>query len=79
MGAGLPAKAVCQSLERLTDPPPSRASPLPHLGCIPRLEPGRSDRSNAGAAPRLPSPNNDQNCGSGLARESGVSVAGEAD
>ncbi len=32
VGAGLPAKAVCQSLEVSTDPPLSRASPLPHSG-----------------------------------------------
>ncbi|TLG91549.1 metal ABC transporter ATP-binding protein, partial [Pseudomonas edaphica] len=29
VGAGLPAIAVCQSLDLFTDPPPSRASPLP--------------------------------------------------
>ncbi|TKK00477.1 hypothetical protein PflCFBP13514_25680 [Pseudomonas fluorescens] len=31
VGAGLLAKAVCQLQNVLTDPPPSRASPLPHL------------------------------------------------
>jgi len=31
VGAGLLAKAVCQSTSILTDAPPSRASPLPHL------------------------------------------------
>ncbi|PMU33413.1 hypothetical protein C1X89_28100 [Pseudomonas sp. GP01-A8] len=30
VGAGLLAKAVCQSPSSLTDPPSSRASPLPH-------------------------------------------------
>ncbi|RQO53011.1 hypothetical protein DBR46_17675 [Pseudomonas sp. KBW05] len=30
MGAGLLANTVCQSLNELTDPPYSRASPLPH-------------------------------------------------
>ncbi|TWR47184.1 hypothetical protein DA482_00960 [Pseudomonas fluorescens] len=29
VGAGLLAKAVCQPMHRSTDPPPSRASPLP--------------------------------------------------
>ncbi|PMU52502.1 hypothetical protein C1X87_10730 [Pseudomonas sp. GP01-A14] len=33
MGAGLLAKAVGQSIEMSTDPPPSRASPLPHWFC----------------------------------------------
>src|SRR5471030_2651654 len=31
VGAGLLAKAVCQLMHVLTDTPPSRASPLPHL------------------------------------------------
>ncbi|TNB96528.1 hypothetical protein FHG55_10685 [Pseudomonas jessenii] len=30
VGAGLLAKASCQSLNQSTDPPLSRASPLPH-------------------------------------------------
>ena len=30
VGAGLPAKAVCQSTLMLNVPSPSRASPLPH-------------------------------------------------
>jgi hypothetical protein len=47
VGAGLPAKAVCQSLKRVADPSPSRASPLPHLGCISRLEPSCAFSSNA--------------------------------
>ncbi|MEK1844389.1 MAG: metal ABC transporter ATP-binding protein, partial [Pseudomonas sp.] len=29
VGAGLPAKAECQSISMLNDTPPSRASPLP--------------------------------------------------
>ncbi|KAA2226424.1 hypothetical protein F1720_26375 [Pseudomonas brenneri] len=33
VGAGLLAKAVGQSTHVLADPPPSRASPLPHLIC----------------------------------------------
>ncbi|AUO23419.1 hypothetical protein C0058_16040 [Pseudomonas sp. NC02] len=33
MGAGLLAKAVLQSPDVSTDPPPSRASPLPHWFC----------------------------------------------
>ncbi len=39
VGAGLLAKAVCQSMNRVTDPAPSRASSLPHLGCIPMFKP----------------------------------------
>jgi len=74
VGAGLLAKAEGQSLQEVTDLAPSRASPLPHLGSISRLELGCAACSNA-AAPRIPSPNSDQNCGSGLARESGGSVA----
>ena len=70
------AKAVGQSLQGVADLAPSRASPLPPLGCISRLEPSCTARSNA-AAPRIPSPNSDQDCGSGLARESGGSVAEE--
>ncbi|TPG79008.1 hypothetical protein EAH78_10110 [Pseudomonas arsenicoxydans] len=31
VGAGLLAKASCQSTSTLNDTPPSRASPLPHL------------------------------------------------
>ncbi len=31
VGAGLPAKALCQSPNLSTEPPPSGASPLPHL------------------------------------------------
>ena len=45
VGAGLLAKAVCQSLKMLADLAPLRASPLPHLGCISRLEPSCIDRS----------------------------------
>jgi len=33
VGAGLPAKAQCQSPNLLTEPPSSGASPLPHLLC----------------------------------------------
>ncbi len=51
VGAGLLAKAVCQSLKRVADLSPSRASPLPHLTCIPRLEWGLPP-ANASAAPR---------------------------
>ena len=45
MGAGLLAKAVCQSPDTLTDTPNSRASPLPHVIFVeakkmPRLERG---------------------------------------
>ncbi|AYF46274.1 hypothetical protein DXV65_01325 [Pseudomonas fluorescens] len=36
VGAGLPAKAVCQSPNMLADPPLSRASPLPHGNCVGR-------------------------------------------
>jgi hypothetical protein len=54
VGAGLLAKAVGQSLQTVAGLPHSRASPLPHLGCIPRLEPGCVACSNAGAAPRIP-------------------------
>ncbi|OWP72566.1 hypothetical protein CEC48_07155 [Pseudomonas sp. K2I15] len=35
MGAGLLANAVDQSTPLLTDPPPSRASPLPHWVSVP--------------------------------------------
>ncbi|MFB3305888.1 hypothetical protein Q7C20_21850, partial [Pseudomonas sp. AMR01] len=31
VGAGLLAKAVCQLMDELADPPPSRASPLPQF------------------------------------------------
>jgi hypothetical protein len=79
VGAGLLAKAVRQWLQGVTDLAPSRASPLPHLKCISRLESSCASRSDAGAAPRIPSPNSDQNCGSGLARESGGSVAAGGD
>ncbi|PYY68963.1 hypothetical protein CRX42_19015 [Pseudomonas jessenii] len=34
MGAGLLAKAVCQSTSLLNDTPHSRASPLPHGVCV---------------------------------------------
>ncbi|MCK3853329.1 hypothetical protein E4O98_21890 [Pseudomonas sp. W2Jun17] len=34
VGAGLPAMAVYQSRYSVTDPPPSRASQLPHLFCV---------------------------------------------
>ncbi|TFY86674.1 hypothetical protein DYL59_21190 [Pseudomonas kairouanensis] len=36
VGAGLLAKADCQSPGALTDLPHSRASPLPHLSCVGR-------------------------------------------
>ncbi|PTC23369.1 hypothetical protein C9382_31605 [Pseudomonas aylmerensis] len=36
VGAGLPAKAVCQSPNMLADPPLSRACPLPHGNCVGR-------------------------------------------
>ncbi len=78
-GSGLARESGGSVLERVAGLAHSRASPLPHLGCISRLEPGCVACSNAGAAPRIPSPNSDQNCGSGLARESGGSVAGEGD
>ena len=66
VGAGLLAKAACQSLKRVTDPPPSRASPLPHLACVPRLESGCTTRSNAGAASRPPAPTPINTVGAGL-------------
>jgi len=66
VGAGLPAKAVGQSLERVAGLPHSRASPLPHLGCIPRLEPGCVACSNAGAAPRIPAQTAIKPVGAGL-------------
>jgi len=69
------AKAVCQSLKRVTDPPPSRASPLPHLACVPRLESDFNVVETGVETPLISSPNTDQNCGSGLARESGLPVA----
>ncbi|CAI8926055.1 hypothetical protein EMIT0347P_50344 [Pseudomonas sp. IT-347P] len=35
VGAGLLANALCQATLLLTEAPPSRASPLPHLGkCV---------------------------------------------
>ncbi|KAA0980017.1 hypothetical protein E3W21_21830 [Pseudomonas sp. F01002] len=34
VGAGLLAKALCQSTLMLADIPSSRASPLPHLICV---------------------------------------------
>src|SRR5450830_1662273 len=37
VGAGLLAKAVCQSPDALTDIPPSRASPLPHFDWVCRF------------------------------------------
>ncbi len=53
MGAGLPAKAVCQAVHESAGPPRSQASQLPHsTACLSW---------------------NPINCGSGLARESGVS------
>jgi hypothetical protein len=66
VGAGLPAKAVCQSMNRVTDPAPSRASPLPHLGCIPRLEPGCAVGETVSAAPRIPSRTTIKTVGAGL-------------
>ena len=66
VGAGLPAKAVCQSLKRVADQPPSRASPLPHSACIPRLESGCTTGSNAAAAPRPPARTPIKTVGAGL-------------
>ncbi|TSD79581.1 hypothetical protein FFI16_025140 [Pseudomonas sp. KBS0710] len=37
VGAGLLAKAECQSPNVLADPPHSRASPLPQLFCVSQL------------------------------------------
>ncbi|RQO55764.1 hypothetical protein DBR46_12275 [Pseudomonas sp. KBW05] len=54
----MPAKAVCQSIHVLAAPPLSQASQLPHIDLRQALEM---------AAPPIP-------CGSGLAREGGVSV-----
>ncbi|RBL72678.1 hypothetical protein C3E98_003990 [Pseudomonas sp. MWU13-2625] len=47
VGAGLLAKASCQSTSMLNDPPHSRASPLPHGDlCI--------HQDNVGNGPSLP-------------------------
>ncbi|PMU24507.1 hypothetical protein C1X89_13935 [Pseudomonas sp. GP01-A8] len=53
VGAGLLAKAVCQSPDALADPPLSRASPLPHFyGCAAN---NRWARNNTGASTICPS------------------------
>ncbi|QAY94176.1 hypothetical protein CUN63_14530 [Pseudomonas sp. ACM7] len=42
VGAGLLAKAVIHSTLILTDPPPSRASPLPHWIGVAPIKPRRA-------------------------------------
>jgi hypothetical protein len=59
----LPANAACQSPHMLTEPPLSQASQLPHLDLC---------QAENLSSPPIP-------CGSGLARECGVSVTTHAD
>jgi hypothetical protein len=77
VGAGLLAKAVCQSPEISTEPALSRASPLPQGGmgrpCLRRKAWRFQPRNHT---PRL---HTAQKCGSGLAREGSVSVTGDID
>ncbi|AYF50748.1 hypothetical protein DXV65_25360 [Pseudomonas fluorescens] len=40
VGAGLPAKAVCQSLKVVADPPLSQASQLPHFAMYSKVGTG---------------------------------------
>jgi hypothetical protein len=62
VGAGLLAKAACQSPQMLPEPPFSQASQLPHLELC---------QAENLSSPPIP-------CGSGLAREDGVSATTNA-